>query len=405
MTRIAEILFHTDPQAQAGTSSAGGANVYTREIATAAARQGHEVHTFTRRENPWVPDQVKVEPGYVVHYVTAGPLRPLERYELLDYLDVFRQGVSTIFDRIGEPDAIHANYWLAAMVGHALKHERSIPLVVTFHTLELVKADHFEAESAMRAVEEKAIFECADVVLASCDVERDQFVHYYNADPTRIAVVPLGVERAYFAPGNRQAARSALGLKSEGALLLYVGRIQALKGVELAVETLIEMRQRGHDATLALIGGPSGPSGLGELSQLRRRVTEAGVIDHVRFVAPQSHVMLSSWMRAASVTLVPSRSESFGLVALESSSCGTPVIASAVGGLTTLVQPGVNGLLLEDRSPVAWADAVEEVIVADQEGFFALRAVELAQQYSWSSAASSLVALIEQRRNSELVAC
>jgi len=404
VTRIAEILYHTDPQAQPGTSSAGGATVYTREIATAAARQGHEVHTFTRRENPFVADQVTVEPGYVVHYVTAGPLRPLERIELLDYLDTFRQGVAAIFDRIGNPDAIHANYWLAAMVGHALKHERSIPLVVTFHTLELVKADHFSGESPMRAVEEKAIFDCADVVLASCELERDQFVHYYDADPTRIAVVPLGVDRAFFAPGDRAAARDAVGMSRAGILLLYVGRIQRLKGVELALETLIALDQRGHNVTLALIGGPSGPGGFEELSALRQRVAEARVSHRVRFLAPQTHVALSSWMRAASVTLVPSRSESFGLVALESSSCGTPVVASRVGGLTTLIQPRVNGVLLEDRSPRAWADAVEQVVVDDQVGHFA-QAPDFARQFSWAGAARALVEVIDERQSSELVSC
>ena len=132
-------------------------------------------------------------------------------------------------------------------------------------------------------------------------------------------------------------------------MLLFVGRLQALKGVDLALETLIELCRRGHDAMLAIVGGPSGPDGRDTLAELHRRVEAAGVIDHVSFVAPQAHQLLSTWMRAADVTLVPSRSESFGLVALESSACGTPVVASDVGGLTTLVEPGVNGVLLAER--------------------------------------------------------
>ena len=405
MTRLAEILFHTDPQSQPGTSSAGGANVYTREIATAAARQGHDVHAFTRRDNPYVADTVHVEPGYTVHYVEAGPLRPLDRFELLDYLDEFTRGVAAIFDQMGDPDAIHANYWLSAMVGHTLKHERDIPLVVTFHTLERVKADHFEGESAMRALEEQAIFACADAVLASCDVEAEQFATFYNADPTRVHIVPLGVERAFFTPGDRVAARQALGLSSTTDLLLYVGRLQALKGVELALETLIALRDGGSDTSLAIIGGPSGPDGPTTLSRLHARVAEAGVIDRVLFVAPQSHVSLSTWMRAANVTLVPSRSESFGLVALESSSCGTPVVASAVGGLLTLVQAGVNGALVATRDPAAWADAVNGVMRADEQHQLSNNAALLAQRYTWSSAARALVSLVHAIRASALVRC
>ena len=405
MARIAEILLHTDPQSQPGTSSAGGANVYTREIATAAARQGHDVHAFTRRDNPFVADTVVVEPGYTVHYVTAGPMRPLDRFELLAHLDEFTRGVGELFDRIGDPSVVHANYWLSAIVGHRLKHERELPLVVTFHTLELVKADHFEGESAHRAIEEQTIFNCADAVLASCDVEAAQFVEFYNADPQRIRVVPLGVERAFFSPGDRRAARQALGLDEDGTLLLYVGRLQALKGVELALETLIELRRRGERVSLAIIGGPSGPDGHATLAQLHHRVEEAGVMPCVRFVAPQAHVTLSTWMRAANVTLVPSRSESFGLVALESSSCGTPVVASAVGGLLTLVEPGVNGALVASREPGEWADAVESVLAADATSALSNQAVLLARRYSWPAAATSMVSLVEQINAGRLITC
>ena len=405
MARIAEILFHTDPQSQAGTSSAGGANVYTRELATAAARAGHDVHAFTRRDNPFVADHVAVEPGYTVHYVTAGPLRPLERFEQLAFVEDFTRGVAAIFDEIGNPDVIHANYWLSAMAGHQLKHERTIPLVVTFHTLELVKADHFEGESEQRAVEERTIFSCADAVLASCDVEAAQFVEFYGADPARIHVVPLGVERAFFSPGDRTAARQALGLDTDNTLLLYVGRLQPLKGVELALETLITMRSRGADVTLAIIGGPSGPDGPSTLADLHRRVREAGVIDRVRFVAPQSHVTLSTWMRAASVTLVPSRSESFGLVALESSSCGTPVVASAVGGLLDVVRPGINGDLVATRSPEVWADTVSNVLAANATNELSESAALVAGSYTWTAAAHALVDLVAALHAEQLLHC
>lgn len=405
MARIAELLFHTDPQSQAGTSSAGGANVYVRELATALARSGHDVHAFTRRDNPFVADHVEVEPGYIVHYITAGPLRPLDRFELLSYVADFTAGVAEVFDAVGNPDVIHANYWLSAIAGHQLKHDREIPLIVTFHTLERVKADHFEGESVERALEEQIIFDCADAVLASCDVEAAQFAEFYNADPARVHVVALGVERAYFSPGDMPAARQALGLSLESTQLLYVGRLQPLKGVDLALETLIALHRRGADVQLAIVGGPSGPDGADTLRNLHQRVRDAGVIDKVRFVAPQSHVMLSTWMRAANVTLVPSRSESFGLVALESSSCATPVVASAVGGLLSLVAPDESGALVATRDPEDWANAVESVLTKNVDGAVGARAAALARGYSWRQASTQLVDLVQHLRAHQLIHC
>jgi D-inositol-3-phosphate glycosyltransferase len=346
-----------------------------------------------------------VEPGFRVHHVTAGPATTIARKELADHVKEFTDAVATSFRCFGKPDAIHANYWLSGLAGHRLKHELDIPLIMTFHTLERVKADHFEGESEERALQEAAIFACADAVLASCEVEAEQFVRFYNAEPSRVHVVPLGVEHAFFAPGFRPQARRALGLDADKTLLLFVGRLQALKGVDLALETLITLRERGRDAMLAIIGGPSGADGRDTLTQLHQRVAAAGVIDDVKFVAPQAHQLLSSWMRAADVTLVPSRSESFGLVALESSACGTPVIASEVGGLITLIEPGVNGYLVKERDPNVWADTVEIVIDNESTMSMSNSAVLHARRYTWRSAAESLAKLTEQLSVSGLVRC
>ncbi len=405
MARLAVLSYHTSPLAQPGTGDGGGMNVYVRELASAVARQGHEVDVFTRRDSSALPAIQLVEPGFRVHHISAGPARPLERHELADYVKVFTDEVARSFDLHGLPDAIHANYWLSGLAGHRLKHELNLPLIMTFHTLERVKADHFEGESEDRAHQEAAIFACADAVLASCDVEAAQFVEFYNADPQRVHVVPLGVQHAFFAPGDQRAARQALGRDENDTMLLFVGRLQALKGVELALETLITLRGRGRDASLAIVGGPSGPGGSATLAQLHERVREAGVIDDVSFVAPQSHQLLSTWMRAADVTLVPSRSESFGLVALESSACGTPVVASAVGGLLTLVEPGVNGQLVAQRDAEVWADAVDEVVSDNLNSAMSNAAVLLAQRYTWRSAAESLDALVERLIAVGLVRC
>jgi D-inositol-3-phosphate glycosyltransferase len=405
MVRLAVLSYHTSPLAQPGTGDGGGMNVYVRELSSAFARLGHEVDVYTRRDNPQVHDTVLVEPGFRVHHVTAGPATALQRDEFPLYVDEFTDSVATSFRCTGTPDAIHANYWLSGLSGHRLKHELNIPLIMTFHTLERVKAETFEDESEERAKQEAAIFACADAVLASCDVEAEQIVRFYGATPSRVHVVPLGVQHAFFAPGYRPQARRALGIDPDATMLLFVGRIQALKGVDLALETLIEMRKRGRNALLAIIGGPSGPDGRETLTRLHDRVAHAGVIGQVSFVAPQAHQLLSTWMRAADVTLVPSRTESFGLVALESSGCGTPVIASDVGGLKTLIDPGVNGFLIEERDPAVWANAVEVTLDPEHSTAMSTGAVLLAREYTWRAAAESLADLTERLALSSLLRC
>jgi D-inositol-3-phosphate glycosyltransferase len=405
MARLAVLSYHTSPLAQPGTGDGGGMNVYVRELSSSLARLGHEVDVYTRRDNPYSREMELVEPGFRVHHVTAGPLTPLDRDGLTDYVAEFTNSVTALFRCAGTPDAIHANYWLSGLAGHRLKHELNIPLIMTFHTLERVKADTFEAESDDRAFQEAAIVACADAVLASCEVEAAQFVHLYNAEPSRVHVVPLGVEHAFFSPGYRPQARRALELDPEAKMLLFVGRLQALKGADLALETLIELRRRGTRAELAIVGGPSGPDGSATLERLHRRVAEAGVIDHVLFVAPQHHRLLSTWMRAADVTLVPSRAESFGLVALESSACGTPVVASDVGGLTTLVEEGVTGFLVAERDESTWADVVERVLDPERSTAMSNAAVLRARQYTWRRAGQSLAALIDRLAAESLVRC
>ncbi len=405
MARLAVLSYHTSPLAQPGTGDGGGMNVYVRELSSALARLGHDVDVYTRRDNSRVGDVVNVEPGFRVHFVSAGPPAALDREELTNYVAEFTDNVSGLFQLTGIPDAIHANYWLSGLAGHRLKHELNIPLIMTFHTLERVKADTFEGESEDRAFQEAAIFACADAVLASCEVEAEQFVRFYNAERSRVHIVPLGVEHAFFAPGYRPQARRALGIKGEDSMLLFVGRLQALKGVDLALETLIELRNRGRNIMLAIVGGPSGPDGRATLASLHRRVEEAGVISHVSFVAPQSHQLLSTWMRASDVMLVPSRTESFGLVALESSACGTPVVASEVGGLMTLIDEGVTGFLVDERDPEVWADAVEVVLDPQNATAMSNAAVLLARRYTWRSAARSLADLTEELALSGLVRC
>jgi D-inositol-3-phosphate glycosyltransferase len=405
VARLAVLSYHTSPLAQPGTGDGGGMNVYVRELSTALARLGHEVDVYTRRDDPAQRDVVVVEPGFRVRHVTAGPPRTLEREELAAHVEAFADGVAASFRCGGAPAAIHANYWLSGRAGHRLKHDFQVPLITTFHTLEEVKAATFEGESPERAREEARIVGCSDAVLASCDVEAEQLVRHYGADPARVHVVPLGVEHAFFAPGHRPQARRALGFDPATPLLVFVGRLQLLKGVDLALETAIELRARGRQFHLAIVGGPSGPTGRATIDRLHRRTIDAGMIDAVTFVAPQPHQLLSSWYRAADATLVPSRAESFGLVALESSACGTPVVASRVGGLTTLVVPGATGLLVDERRAESWADAVEWVTDEQRATTLSTNAVLRAREYTWPAAARAVAELGARLAGAQLVAC
>ena len=417
MRRLAVLSLHTSPLAQPGTGDGGGMNVYVRELTSALARSGVACDVFTRAWSPDLPPVVDVEPGLRVHHVPAGPLDVLPKESLPAVVDEFTAGV---LDRMAAAPAagelpytsVHANYWLSGLSGHVIKHELNLPLVCTFHTLDRVKAETMpeEVEADMphrRAEAEASIIDCSDAVLASCTVEADQIASLYGGEPGRIRIVPPGVDHAFFGPGHRPQARRALGLPLSGRLLLFVGRIQPLKRADVAIETLAELHQSGGEPyRLVVVGGPSGPHGEKSLQSLHDVADARGVREHVHFVAPQPHELLSSYYRAADVCIVPSRSESFGLVALEAAACGTPVVASAVGGLTTLVDHGHTGYLVDDPDPVAYAAAVrrtfDEPLAAER---LSTASVLRARRYTWRAAARTLVELHDELAAGRLVEC
>jgi D-inositol-3-phosphate glycosyltransferase len=426
MRRLAILSFHTSPLAQPGTGDSGGMNVYVRELASALARTGVACDVFTRCDGKALPLTVDVEPGLRVHHVPAGPERPVAKEHLPALVEEFTAGVLELMsgddglplvDQDSGPfEAVHANYWLSGLAGHAIKHELDLPLVSTFHTLDRVKAELVpeEVEADMphrRAEAEASVIACSDTVLATCSVEAEQIAALYGADPSRIAVVPPGVDHACFGPGFRPQARRALGLLADGTVLLVVARIQPLKGVDVAVRALAALCADGDTAPgapyrLVVVGGPSGPHGDEELKRLWHLADHLSVAGRVTFVAPRPHDLLSSYYRAADVCLVPSRSESFGLVALEAAACGTPVVASAVGGLTTLVDDGRTGFLVESSDPEAFARRVGRIV---DDPLFAERlgtaAVLRARRYTWRDAAASLSAIHDRLLTARLVEC
>lgn len=386
MTAVAMLSLHTSPLAQPGEGDSGGMNVYVRELAAALAQAGVPTSVYVREWRPGLPERVDVEPLFEVVHVPAGP-HDLAKEDLPPVVDAYADAVRRDVEARGEATVLHANYWLSAVAGHRLKHELEMPLVTTFHTLGRVKAAGGDDEPDARVAAERAVIGCSDAVCASNPVEADQLSDLYDAPRSRLEIVPPGVDHAFFSPGDRGGARAALSL-GDGPVVLFVGRIQPLKGLDVVVDALAASRS---GATLVVVGGPSGPGGGAELAAVRRQVAAHGLGERVRFVDPQPHHLLSTYYRAADLTVVPSRSESFGLVAAESLACGTPVVAAAVGGLTTLVQDGVNGLLLDHRDPRRWAGAID-ALLGDRGRLSAMsaHAATAGRSYTWSTTAARL---------------
>ena len=405
MRRLAVLSFHTSPLAQPGTGDGGGMNVYVRELSSALARAGVDCDVYTRSWRKGLPDIVDVEPGFRVHHVPAGPEGPATIDDLVELVPEFTAGVRERLLDGNLPDLIHANYWLSGLAGHVLKHELALPLASTFHTLARVKAeadaDHDGRRA--RAEAEAEVIGCSDAILALSTDEAVQLERLYGAVPHRVEIVPPGVDQRLFSPGDKAEARAALGLSAD-PVLLFVGRIQPLKGVDVAVRTLCKLDSAS--ATLVVVGGPSGPEGEAELERLRRLVVDCRLEGRVRFDPPHRHDDLTTYYRAADVCLMPSRSESFGLVALEAAACGTPVVAANVGGLATLVDPGVTGFLVEGRDPADYADHVAWLLDGPEAArAMGLRASAKARGYRWSITAGRLRRIYADLTSRTLVEC
>ncbi len=419
MRRLAVLSLHTSPLAQPGTGDGGGMNVYVRELSSALARAGVTCDVFTRAWTDDLPVVQPIEPGFRLHHISAGPPAAIPKEDLPTVIDEFTDGVLKRMQAPGDLgpdddpsfDAVHANYWLSGVAGHQIKHQLNLPLVCTFHTLDRVKAEstpeEVHADAAHRRAEAEAeVIRCSDTVLASCAVEAGQISELYGADPSRIRIVAPGVDHAFFGPGDRRQGRRALGLPTDGPLLLFVGRIQPLKSLATAVRALEEVSVGHPDAHLVVVGGPSGPHGAEELARIRQLVAKLGLSDRVIFVPPRPHELLSTFYRAADVCLVPSRSESFGLVALEAAACGTPVVASDVGGLQSLVDHGHTGYLVADASPRSFARRViqilDEPLLAER---MSTAAVLRARGYTWTRGAHLLREVYAELTTGRLVEC
>jgi D-inositol-3-phosphate glycosyltransferase len=368
-TRVAVLSVHTSPLDQPGTGDSGGMNVYIRAVAERLVRQGVEVDIFTRSRDGQ-PEVVEDVPGVRVVHVRAGPPAPLPKRDLPRYLPQFLGGVLAHVRRASRPpDLVHSHYWLSGWVGRNAKEIWGVPLVASFHTLGKVKNSSLGGEEGpeppVRLAGEERVIATADRILAPTPAEAAHLVGLYRADPGAIRIVPPGVDHTLFAPRPREEARRRLHL-SGARLVLFVGRLQPHKGPDVAIRTLAEAVARDprttRDVVLAVVGGPSGDSPGAELARLMNLASALGVEERVMFFPPQPQARLADFYAAAEAVLVPSRSESFGLVALEAQACGTPVVAAAVGGLRFVVVDGATGYLVEGHDPADHAERLLRIL-------------------------------------------
>ncbi|HEX3908072.1 MAG TPA: D-inositol-3-phosphate glycosyltransferase [Mycobacteriales bacterium] len=399
--RIATLSVHTSPLDQPGGGDAGGMNVYISEVSKQLAGMGIEVEIFTRATCSELPPRVELVPGVSVRHITAGPFEGLDKNDLPAQLCAFTSGVLRE-EAAHEPgwfDLVHSHYWLSGQVGWLAKERWGVPLVHTMHTMARVKnaalADGDCPEPALRAIGEAQVVEAADRLVASTSDEAAQLADLYDAKPSQLATIAPGVDLGVFAPGPRALARRRLGVADDAIMLLFVGRIQALKGPDVVLRAAAELLAANPSIrdrlVVAVVGGPSG-SGLAQPEHLHKLAGSLGIADVVRFERPVPQSELADYYRAADLTLVPSYTESFGLVAVESQACGTPVVAAGVGGLRTAVREGVSGLLIDDHKPETWARAVGSLLAdPDRRAAMAAGGVEHAREFGWFATASRLV--------------
>ncbi len=404
--RVAMISLHTSPLDQPGTGDAGGMNVYVIELSKRLAERNIAVEIFTRATSSALPPVVEAAPGVYVHNVHAGPFEGLSKNELPPQLCTFAREVlrAEAGHEQGWYDLVHSHYWLSGQVGALVRDRWSVPLAHSMHTMAKVKnemlAEGDTPEPMARVIGEEQVVEAADMLVANTDIEAKQLINLYDADPGRVEVVHPGVDLGVFRPVGQAVARARLGLPADAHVLMFAGRIQPLKAPDVllrAVAVLLERDPTLRDRLVVpVVGGPSG-TGLEHPESLAQLATSLGLDDVVRFVPPVAQSTLVDWYAAATLVCVPSYNESFGLVAVEAQATGTPVVAAAVGGLTTAVRHGVSGLLVEGHDPADYARAFERIL--HQPAFreeLSAGAVRQAANFAWEATAERTVEVYRQ---------
>ena len=387
-------MVHTSPLDQPGAGDAGGMNIYVVESAERMAAMGVSVDIFTRRHSPDLPDIVELSAGVRVRHLNIGANNATK-----EDLPALIPNISEAFSAVLENekyDVLHSHYWISGKVAMPVAKKFGIPLAHTMHTMARVKnmnlAEGERPEPMIRVQGETQVVAAADALIANTDAEAASLVSLYEACPDNVSVVSPGVDLYKFTAGDgRKAAREAVGLPQDAHILAFVGRIQPHKGPEVLIRAVAEMLNHSPHLRPKLItiimGGASG-SGLGEVERLKDLVSWLNISDVVRFENPVPRAALPQWYRAADLVCVPSYSESFGLVALEAQACGTPVVATAVGGLRTAVADGISGVLVDGHDARAWSSVLARLLQEPQRRvLLSMGAIEHASHFGWDATA------------------
>jgi len=409
------VSLHTSPLDQPGTGDAGGLNVYVVEVSKRLAERGLEVEIFTRAVCRDTPPTVELVPGVLVRNVVAGPFEELDKNALPAQICSFTFGVLRTEAAFapGRYDLLHAHYWLSGQVAARAAERWGVPLVQSMHTLGKVKnlalasGDCAEPEARIRG--EASVIAAADRLVANTAEEARQLIELYGADPWRVETVSPGVDLSVFSPASSasgsvvsrdlavsraSAVRRRLGLAADAVVLVFAGRIQPLKGPDIVLRAAASLLRScpwlADRLVVVIVGGPSG-SEVGAPGRLAGLASGLGISEYVRLEPPCPQRELADWYRAADIVLVPSHSESFGLVALEAQACGTPVVAAAVGGLRTAVRDGYSGILVDGHDPVVWARVLSGLLASPLRLLELSRgALEHASGFGWPMTAERL---------------
>jgi len=402
MLRIAMLSYHTCPLAVLGGKDTGGMNVYVRELTRQLGRMGIHVDVFTRSQDEHVPHVVH-ELGYgnrVVH-VPAGPEVPLAKRELAGYIPQFVEGVKQFAAEKGlQYDLIHSHYWMSGLAAEALSDAWDVPVVHMFHTLGEMKnriaRTEAEREGAYRTDGEKRVIARADRIIAATLAEQTQLQFLYKANKRKITIIPPGVDTSHFYPIPVDEARQYIGASARKKLVLFVGRIEPLKGLETLIRA-IACHRTVHlgQVTLMIIGGDPDVSPqemTAEMARIQQLCDDLCMGRMVVFLGKQAQDTLPYYYSAADVLVMPSHYESFGMVALEAMACGTPVIASQVGGLAFLVKDGETGFHVPDQDPEALCEKLMILLNdAHQRETMGRCAAEYAKDYAWANIATQIL--------------
>jgi D-inositol-3-phosphate glycosyltransferase len=407
---IAMLSYHTCPLAVLGGKNTGGMNVYVRELTRFLGRIGVHVDVFTRSEDEHIPS-VSHDLGNfnrVVH-ISAGPEVYLQKAKLREYVHPFAKGIMAFAERKGiRYDLIHSHYWMSGLAGMDLQAEWNVPMLQMFHTLGLMKQrigrTAEEREGQERVDGETAVMKAADRIVAATEAERSQLELLYGINHQKVSIVPPGVDTHHFYPIPADEAKEAIGISPEDRMALFVGRIEPLKGVDTLIRAMAIVKRTCKQFVcphyLVIIGGdPEGhpERDEGEMGRLQALARSLGLDDIVLFLGKRGQQTLPYYYSAAEVVVMPSHYESFGMVALEAMACGTPVIASQVGGLAYLVQEGETGFFVPAQDPEVLAEKLRLMFVNhDLRAEMGRQAVTYAQSYRWETIADQIAAIYRQ---------